>query len=98
MTMNHTTSSFRTKAALAVVATVSMLAACSSSSTPRLDANFGNAIRQAKAVQTINPAGSANRDQVLGMDGKDAVSGVIRYQESFSAPVNTFDVGISGKK
>ncbi len=71
--------------------TAALLTACAST-TPVLDANFGNAVRQARSAQTLNPDASANRDPVLGIDGQAAASAQDRYQESFKAPPKTFEI------
>lgn len=73
------------------VLTAALLTACAST-TPVLDANFGNAVRQARSAQTLNPNASANLDPVLGIDGQAAASAQDRYQESFKAPPKTFEV------
>lgn len=76
---------------LTAASCAALLAACASS-TPLLDANFGNAVRQARAAQTLNPNASANRDPVLGIDGKAGAAAQDRYQESFKSPPKTFEV------
>ena len=78
-------------ARVAGVLTAALLTACAST-TPVLDANFGNAVRQARSAQTLNPDASANRDPVLGIDGQAAAAAQDRYQESFKAPPKTFEV------
>jgi hypothetical protein len=77
--------------ALTAAACAALLTACAST-TPVLDANFGNAVRQARSAQTINPNASANRDPVLGIDGKAAAAAQDRYQESFKSPPKTFEI------
>lgn len=76
---------------LTASACAGMLSACVST-TPVLDANFGNAVRQARAAQTLNPNASANRNPVLGIDGKAGVAAQERYLESFTTPPKTFEV------
>lgn len=68
------------------------LTACVSTTTPELDAKFGDAVRAARKAQTLNPDASANKDPVLGLDGKSAAHAMERYQDSFKAPPKTFDV------
>ena len=68
------------------------LAACVSTTTPELDAKFGDAVRAAREAQTVNPAASASKDPVLGIDGKAAVNALERYQDSFKTPPKTFEV------
>lgn len=65
---------------------------CASTTTPALDARFGDAVRAAREAQTLNPAASANKDPVLGLDGKAAVNALERYEDSFKAPPPTFEV------
>jgi hypothetical protein len=76
---------------LAAASFAALLTACAST-TPVLDANFGNAVRQARAAQTLNPNASANRDPVLGIDGQAGAAAQERYQESFKAPPKTFEI------
>lgn len=77
--------------ALTAAACAALLTACAST-TPVLDANFGNAVRQARAAQTLNPNASANRDPVLGIDGQAGAAAQDRYHESFKAPPKTFEI------
>lgn len=65
---------------------------CASTTTPNLDARFGEAVLQARALQTINPDFPANPDPVYGLDGESARQAMIRYQESFKTPPSTFNV------
>lgn len=68
-----------------------VLAACTSTS-PTMDAKFGDAVRQARLQQTINPNASANRNPVLGIDGRAGTAAQDRYQESFRTPPKTFEI------
>lgn len=72
------------------------LTGCVGITTPDLDAKFGDAVRGARETQTLNPAASANKDPVLGLDGKAAVSAMERYQESFKSPPSTFTPNTGG--
>lgn len=65
---------------------------CGGSTTPRLDAHFGEAVIQARALQTINPDASMNTDPVNGLDGPAARHAIERYQDSFKTPPATFNV------
>ena len=76
-------------------AACALLTACAST-TPVLDANFGNAVRQARAAQTLNPNASANLDPVLGIDGQAGAAAQERYQESFKAPTPFEAINIGG--
>lgn len=60
--------------------------------TPVLDARFGDAVRQARVSQTLNPAASANRDPVLGLDGASGAAAQERYRESFRTPPRAFEI------
>ena len=64
------------------------LTACMST-TPAVDAEFGNAVRAARQAQILNPKAAVSTDPVLGMDGKAAASTMDRYQESFKTPSTT---------
>jgi hypothetical protein len=90
--MNHDTLSPRLVRWL-LCGVVALGAAACTTSTPRLDANMGVAVREARAVQTLNPqASEQNRDPVLGIDGKAATETQRRYVDSFKAPPETFNV------
>jgi len=69
-----------------------LLGACAVPATPNYDAKFGEAVRQATALQTLNPEAGRNADPVLGIDGESGKAAVDRYQESFRAPPRTFDI------
>lgn len=64
---------------------VAVLAACAPT-TPRLDANFGDAVNQAKAQQTLNLDASRNTDPVAGIDGQAANAIMDRYHKTYEAP------------
>ena len=71
-----------------------LLAGCAISPTPRYDARFGDAVRQARQAQTLNPQPSSNAGQ--GMDGMAAKAASDRYINSFKAPpppVNVINIG-----
>ena len=89
--MSHALSPARLAGVLTAASCVALLTACAST-TPTLDANFGNAVRQARAAQTLNPTASSNRDPVLGIDGKAGAAAQERYQDSFKAPPKTFEI------
>lgn len=89
--MSNTIFSVRFATVLTAAACAALLSACVST-TPVVDANFGKAVRQARAAQTLNPNASANRDSVLGIDGKAGAAAQERYQESFKTPPVTFEV------
>ena len=70
---------------LTLVALSAGLAACTNL-TPNLDRNFGQAVNQAKAQQTVNPDASRNTDPVAGMDGKAAQAVIDTYHEGLKQP------------
>ena len=74
---------------------LTLLAGCASSPTPNYDARFGDAVRQARIAQTINP-NAASTNTVMGMDGKAAHEAQVLYQDSFKKPppvVNVINIG-----
>lgn len=78
------------------------LGACAST-TPMLDARFGDAVRTARIQQMINADAGSNPDPVTGLDGRAAAEAIVRYHDSFKAPPSTFPVlqiggGIAGDK
>lgn len=87
-------------ASIVITTTAVLLAACSALSpveTRELDARFGDAVRQARAQQTLNPEAGRNTDPVSGIDGVAAQNTIDEYQKSFKEPPRTFNVlGIGG--
>ena len=71
---------------LAALALALQLAACAHSSTPRLDARFGDAVRLAMVQQVRAPAPAANRAPADGLDGPSARAVLERYRASFAEP------------
>lgn len=89
--MNRNMLSLRTTLGLGAVVALA-LTGCASS-TPVLDASFGQAVRDARAAQTLNPKASAENTQpALGIDGKAASEAQKRYVDSFKAPPKTFEI------
>ncbi|MEN9315165.1 MAG: hypothetical protein RIS35_1558 [Pseudomonadota bacterium] len=63
----------------------------------RIDAGFGEAVRQARAIQVVYPDRRAASGEPVGIDARSAVSSIDQYQESFKAPPKTFGVlGVGG--
>lgn len=62
-----------------------VLTGCASS-TPNLDAKFGDAVNMAKAQQIINPDASKNTDPVAGIDGQAASAIIGRYHKAYETP------------
>lgn len=73
-----------------------LLAGCATTSpTPNYDLRFGDAVREARARQTLNPA-AASPAGTPGMDGRAAREAVILYQGTFRQPppvVNVINIG-----
>jgi len=84
---------FGRSAAAALAA--ALLGGCSTT-TPRLDAVFGQAVREARMAQTLYPRASENTDPVLGIDGTAAAAALQRYQESFQKPPQSFNINNIG--
>lgn len=80
------------KTALLLALAAPLVAACAGSPTPVYDAHFGDAVRAARAQQTLNPEASQNPDPVAGIDGQAAREAMERYHESFKSPPPTFNV------
>jgi hypothetical protein len=59
---------------------------------PILTEKFGDAVRLARAQQTLNPNASKNNDPVLGIEGRNGKSIYERYLESFKTPPPTFEI------
>jgi hypothetical protein len=65
--------------------------------TREYDARFGDAVRQARAQQTLNPDAGRSADPVAGIDGVAAQHTIEQYHKSFSEPPPTFNIlGIGG--
>lgn len=75
-----------------LLSAAALLAGCATSATPRYDSAFGEAVRQARAQQVVNPDAGRNTDPVAGIDARAGRASVERYQESFRAPPQTFEV------
>lgn len=64
--------------------------------TPQLDSHFGEAVRMARAQQTINPDASLNTEPVVGLDGQAVKESIGRYHNSFKTPppsMNVINIG-----
>jgi di/tripeptidase len=62
------------------------------STTPEYDAKFGDSVRQARALQTMNSEAGRDGAPVIGIDGRAGAAAMERYQDSFRAPPRTFEV------
>ena len=84
-------------AMLWTVCSAVLLGGCVASGTPNYDARFGEAVRQARALQTLNPDAGRERDPVAGIDGQARKAAIDRDQESFRTPPRNIEVlGIGG--
>jgi uncharacterized lipoprotein len=81
---------------LSLMVLVSVLAGCANSPTPQYDSRFGDAVRQARQMMTLNPTAGTTAAPVIGMDGRAGAEAVGRYHDSFKAPppvVNVINIG-----
>jgi alkanesulfonate monooxygenase SsuD/methylene tetrahydromethanopterin reductase-like flavin-dependent oxidoreductase (luciferase family) len=67
-----------------ILAAALALSACGTS--PRMDRQFGNSVRLAKAQQTLNPDARLNRAPVNGLDPQAARAAYDSYQRSYAQP------------
>ena len=82
----------RTVLTLASISLLGLLGGCATSATPNYDAKFGEAVRQARALQTMNPEAGKSTDPVAGIDGESGKNAIDQYQESFKTPPKAFDI------
>ncbi len=69
------------------IAGILTLGGCGSiSTTPEVDARFGESLSIITAQQTINPDAARNTDPVAGIDGKAAKGAYDNYRDSFRQP------------
>lgn len=86
---------------LSLLAATAALGGCVQQ-TPRLDSQFGDSVRQAQALQVLQPDAAARQQARLaasgGIDGRAGVAAYQRYQESFQtppAPTQALTIGVS---
>lgn len=73
-------------------------AGCTSLS-PGSDAAFGDSVRQAKALQTLNPHAGQDDPSLPTLDGISARNALVRQRDSFKEPPQTFQIlGVGGVK
>jgi hypothetical protein len=70
---------------------------CAAPSTQALDAKFGESVRSIRDSETIGATPAQRQDPVAGLDAAAAVHSQDRYQDSFKAPVKTFELFGSGR-
>ena len=74
-------------AGMMAIAGILTLGGCGSvSTTPEVDARFGESLSIIKARPTINPDAARNTDPVAGIDGKAAKGAYDNYRDSFRQP------------
>ena len=69
---------------------LALLVAACASPTPQLDQRFGNAVREARVQQTLDPQAATKARPAATVDGVAADESVHRFRESFKAPQPTF--------
>ncbi len=76
---------------------IALVVGCANTVTPNYDARFGDAVREARSAQAINPTPAP---AITGMDGKAAREAMGRYNDSYKSPppvVNVINIpGIAG--
>lgn len=90
-----TSSLIRPAVGAALLAAGALLSGCAQLVPPasaNVDSRFGESVRQARAVQTVNPEASRNADPVAGIDGEVAQKAIAVYRNSFREPPATFNV------
>jgi hypothetical protein len=84
---------------LAFAVLAGLVVGCSNNPvTPHYDVRFGDAVREARQRQTLNPQAGREGAALTGMDGVAARESVDRYHEAFKAPppvVNVINIGNS---
>ena len=70
--------------------------------TPNFDGRFGDAVREARLRQTLDPSAGQSPTEEPGMDGFAARESIRNYQNSFKEPppvVNVINIGgMAGSK
>ena len=85
----------KTLVSILCITVVGATAGCATR-TPMLDERFGDAVREARAKQTINPDAGRDADPVLGLDGLAARESIERYKDASKAPppvMNVINIG-----
>jgi len=65
-----------------------IVGSCITGGSSRVEDDFGNSFRQAKANQRLNPEAAKNIEPVTGLDGKSAQAVVDMYQKDFEKPAS----------
>lgn len=96
--MNHANQRRATTSVLAVLLPLLLLPGCASTS-PQFEGQFGQSVRAAVALQSLDPAAARNTNPVNGMDGAAARATHMSYQGSYHAPAPAAAsiIGANGK-
>lgn len=81
---------------LGTITLLCSLAACSTPAPTELDRHFGQAVRNARAAQTLYPSAGGQAHQPT-FSGAIAKASMDRYQKSFETPpppVNVLNIGV----
>lgn len=84
-------------AALALMGGLAALAGCATS--PRFDRQFGDALRQSTAQQTLHPEAVYEARPAGGLDGRAAAAAYDNYLQSYTTPTPQSDalsIGVGG--
>lgn len=76
----------RNLSTMIAIAGLVTLGGCVATTTPRMDARFGESVTMMRAQQTLDPQASANTNLVTGIDGKAAKGALDNYHDSFRKP------------
>lgn len=79
---------------LTLLAAALLAAGCAE--TPRYEAHYGEALREARMAMTIDPNAGARPDDIKGIDGRSGKEAIKRYQDSFKEPppvTNVINIG-----
>ena len=86
----------RTLTVLAALSAFLLLPGCAATS-PQFEAQFGQSVRAAVALQTADPAAARNSNPANGMDGVAARAVHKSYEHSYLAPTVAAPSIIGGK-
>ncbi len=84
-------------AALGLMLAIALAGTGCASTTPQLDARFGQAARLAASQQVLNPSAGGDAP-VNGIEGSVARESMIRYRSGFKEPTpqsSVFTIGVS---
>jgi hypothetical protein len=73
-------------ALIGLIALVFILGGCGGFGSSRVEDDFGNSFRLAKANQQLNPGAAKNIEPVTGFDGKASQAATDKYRKDFEKP------------